>query len=219
MILHVKWWPKLRSPVSSVLLCSNSLNVWMKGIGLQFHLFTAPSACAFCSIVDLFSFLCCSRLQNNTINAAHVCSAFWINSDITPDFSRVARLALSCRLSYLCTCRRLPGPTRAGLWTAWFCSTRWPSGWRMTSPSHLQREYTCTASTSKEPVGTAVAANSSRPSPKSFSRWCQSSGCMLWTMVRFPSISWHSKEADFIRDKEMILLSLLALSRRVTENW
>lgn len=92
---------------------------------------------------------------------------------------------------YLCTCRRSPGPTRAGLWTVWFCSTRWPSGWRMTSPSPLQREYMCMASTSKEQVGTAVAANSLSPSPKSSSRWCRWSGCMPWTMVR-----WQKKETD-----------------------
>lgn len=88
-----------------------------------------------------------------------------------------------------CTCRRSPGPTRAGLWTAWFCSMRWQSGWRMTSPSPLQREFTCTASTSKEPAGTAAAASSLNPSPKSSLRWCLWSGCMPWTMVRFP-IHW-----------------------------
>lgn len=97
----------------------------------------------------------------------------------------------ACATDWIClACRKSPGPTRAGPWTAWFCSTRWPSGWRMTSPNPLWREFTCTASTSKEPVGTAVAASSSSPSPKSSLRWCLWSGCTPWTTVRFPSFPW-----------------------------
>lgn len=83
-------------------------------------------------------------------------------------------------------CRRSRGPTKAGLWIAWCCVTRWLGGWRMTSPSPPERECMSTASTWREPAGTAAAANSWTPSPKSSSRWCLWSGCMLRIMVRCP---------------------------------
>lgn len=51
--------------------------------GIPFHLFTVPSASAFWDIVDLFSFYWCSRLQKNSISAAHVCPAFSSTSVIT----------------------------------------------------------------------------------------------------------------------------------------
>lgn len=89
-----------------------------------------------------------------------------------------------------CTCRRSHGPTKAGPWTAWCCATRRPGGWGTTSPSPPQRESMSMASTWREPAGTAAAANSLTPSPKSSSRWCPWSGCTLRITVRF-TVWWR----------------------------
>lgn len=193
-------WSKLRFPhydicgiTSCVHHCHLSSVFEWGGVVLSFYLFTEPSAHVFFEVRWVY-FLCfptisVARLSFSTflldfcfnnrffwgrdVTYNECCHAAWVTTGICP-----------------CTCRRSPAPTRVGLWTAWFCSMRWQSGWRMTSPSPLQREFTCTASTSKEPAGTAAAASSSNPNPKSSSRWCLWSGCMPWTMVRFPIHWW-----------------------------
>lgn len=174
-------------------------------IELLFHLFTVPSALRlrFLGYSGFIFFLLVQQIAEHQCRQCLSCffsstPVITVVSQSIFFVSRDQRCHAACvnNWIYLSTCRRSPEPTRAGLWTVWFCSTRWPSGWRMTSPSPLQREYTCTASTSKEPAGTAVAANSSSPSPKSCSRWCRWSGCMPSTMVRFSSIPWHTKATD-----------------------